>query len=151
MPRESESTGNGSEHFLRFHIFCRDFPQKRNKEWMKVRWSEIEIKTKSSFEIFVRRKHSHLKCASHLSVIGRELPEYRTANTEGNWIWINYKGQCEDTRKEINAWKVVIGLWHSEYIQSTEHLRSKLDWNLYVRVRYSMPAVVKPEWLSRFW
>jgi len=31
MPKESESTGNGSERFLRFHIFCRDYPQKETR------------------------------------------------------------------------------------------------------------------------
>jgi hypothetical protein len=31
LPKENESTGNGSEHFLRFHIFCRDYPQKKKQ------------------------------------------------------------------------------------------------------------------------
>jgi len=44
-----------------------------------------------------------LKCASHLRVIGRELTEYQTASTEGNLISINYKGQYEGMREEINA------------------------------------------------
>jgi hypothetical protein len=31
MPKKSESTGNGSEHFLRLHFFCRDYPQKKKQ------------------------------------------------------------------------------------------------------------------------
>jgi hypothetical protein len=29
MPKENESTGNGSEHFLKSHIFCRDCNKKK--------------------------------------------------------------------------------------------------------------------------
>jgi hypothetical protein len=54
-------------------------------------------------------------------------------------------------REEIKAWKVVIGLWHSEYIQSAKNIRSEPDWNLNLRVRFSIPAVVTPECLSPFW
>jgi len=49
-------------------IFLSRLPtKKRNKEWVKRRWSEIKTKIKSSIEIFMGRKNSDLKCVAFKS------------------------------------------------------------------------------------
>lgn len=59
-------------------------------------------------------------------------------NIEGYLMWLNFKWLDEGTMDEINAWKVVISLLHNKYILSAEHLGSEPDWNLNVRVRFSI-------------